>query len=137
MRSSKAPNLRNQLHQAPDSPTPVRRIVPRHAHALTPSSGRKLHQRAGFQPDEKEGLYAIEAMVQPIALRFKYHYDGKRDTNRLDKPEWYFTYVLNIAHEHHAFMTTVVQRLLSKSEYKHISAWVRLRLSFPVHSCLT
>jgi RAD50-interacting protein 1 len=41
------------------------------------------------------------------------------------QPEWYFTYILNIAHEHHFFMDTVVQRLLSKSEYKQISAWVR------------
>ncbi|KAF6766515.1 RINT-1 family protein, partial [Ephemerocybe angulata] len=85
--------------------------------------GRKLHKRADFKLDEKEGIYAVEALVQPVSLRFKYHYDGKRDTNRLDKPEWYFTYVLNIAHEHHHFLDTVVQRLLSKSEYKQMSAW--------------
>ncbi|RXW23851.1 hypothetical protein EST38_g1999 [Candolleomyces aberdarensis] len=84
--------------------------------------GRKLHKRANFQPNEKDGLYAIDALVQPISLRFKYHYDGNRQTNRLDKPEWYFTYILNIAHEHHHFMDTVVQHLLSRSEYKNISA---------------
>ncbi|KAJ2919243.1 hypothetical protein MD484_g1120, partial [Candolleomyces efflorescens] len=87
--------------------------------------GRKLHKRANFQPSEKDGLYAIDAMVLPISLRFKYHYDGNRQTNRLDKPEWYFTYILNIAHEHHHFMDTVVQHLLSRSEYKNISASVR------------
>ena len=31
------------------------------------------------------GLYPIQAMVQPIALRFKYHFQGSRNTNRIDK----------------------------------------------------
>jgi len=85
--------------------------------------GRKLHKRADFQPNEKDGLYAIEALALPVSLRFKYHYDSNRDTNRLDKPEWYLTYILNIAHDHRQFFDTVVQRLLSKSEFKSVSAW--------------
>jgi hypothetical protein len=36
---------------------------------------------------EKEGLYPIQALVYPISLRFKYHFDGSRQTNRLDKVE--------------------------------------------------
>jgi hypothetical protein len=34
---------------------------------------------------EKEGLYPIQVLVHPISLRFKYHFDGSRQTNRLDK----------------------------------------------------
>lgn len=32
-----------------------------------------------------EGLYPLEALIEPIALRFKYHFEGTRQTNRLDK----------------------------------------------------
>ena len=48
------------------------------------SSGQKLH------PDEveyakKDGLYPIQALVHPISQRFKYHFEGPRHTNKLDK----------------------------------------------------
>ncbi len=48
------------------------------------SSGQKLH------PDEdeyarKDGLYPIQALVQPISQRFKYHFEGPRHTNKPDK----------------------------------------------------
>jgi hypothetical protein len=39
----------------------------------------------GEAPTTTEGLYPLQALVQPIALRFKYHFDGARQTNRLDK----------------------------------------------------
>ena len=32
-----------------------------------------------------DGLYAIQALVVPVAQRFKYHFDGTRGTNRLEK----------------------------------------------------
>jgi len=35
--------------------------------------------------DEREGLYPFQALVQPIALRFKYHFEGSRQTNKLEK----------------------------------------------------
>ncbi|KAL0950725.1 hypothetical protein HGRIS_007501 [Hohenbuehelia grisea] len=72
---------------------------------------------------EKRGLYPLQALVQPVSLRFKYHFEGKRQTNRLDKPEWYFTHVANVAHEHRSFMDSVVQSLLNSTKYKTISAW--------------
>ena len=34
---------------------------------------------------EKAGLYPLQALVRPVALRFKYHFEGTRPTNRLDK----------------------------------------------------
>ena len=34
---------------------------------------------------EKAGLYPLQALVRPVALRFKYHFEGTRLTNRLDK----------------------------------------------------
>lgn len=34
---------------------------------------------------QEEGLYPLDSLREPIALRFKYHFDGNRQTNRLDK----------------------------------------------------
>jgi RAD50-interacting protein 1 len=36
-------------------------------------------------PTETDGLYPLQALLQPISLRFKYHFEGTRQTNRLDK----------------------------------------------------
>ncbi|KAF9065415.1 TIP-1 family-domain-containing protein [Rhodocollybia butyracea] len=71
---------------------------------------------------EKDGIYPLEVMVQPVALRFKYHFEGTRQTNRLDKPEWYFTHVLNVAHDHRPFMQYVVQHLLNSAGLGNIIA---------------
>jgi hypothetical protein len=34
---------------------------------------------------DKAGLYPLQALAQPVALRFKFHFEGTRKTNRLDK----------------------------------------------------
>lgn len=44
-----------------------------------------------FQP-----LLACQCLLAPLLLRFYYHFDSTRSTNRLDKPEWYLTHMLNI-----------------------------------------
>ncbi|KAF8506878.1 TIP-1 family-domain-containing protein, partial [Russula emetica] len=83
--------------------------------------GEKLH------PDDdefsgKDGLYPIQVLVQPLSQRFRYHFEGTRETNKLDKPEWYFTHILNVSHEHRLFFDTVVQRLLP-TKFSDINAW--------------
>ncbi|GBE78415.1 hypothetical protein SCP_0113030 [Sparassis crispa] len=85
--------------------------------------GEKLHASAKGKGVEREGLYAIQALVQPVSLRFKYHFEGTRQTNRLDKPEWYFAHILNVSHEHRPFMETTVQHLLNGTQYRGIIAW--------------
>lgn len=39
-------------------------------------------------------LTAAAILFQPILLRFRYHFDGERATNRLDKPEWFLRHML-------------------------------------------
>ena len=48
------------------------------------SMGEKIREPTGRKA-AKEGLYPLQALVQAIALRFKFHFDGTRQTNRLDK----------------------------------------------------
>ncbi|KAJ3971227.1 TIP-1 family-domain-containing protein [Lentinula raphanica] len=82
---------------------------------------------------EKDGIYPLEALVHPVALRFKYHFEGTRQTNRPDKPEWYFTHILNAAHDQRAFMEHVVQLLLDSAGYSNINAWREFtRLLLPI-----
>ncbi|CCM00322.1 uncharacterized protein FIBRA_02352 [Fibroporia radiculosa] len=87
--------------------------------------GKRIHATDNM---EKEGLYPIQALVQPVSLRFKYHFEGTRQTNRLDKPEWYFTHILNVAHEHRRFMESIIQTILSNTEFCEINAWQEFTL---------
>ncbi|KAI0047816.1 hypothetical protein FA95DRAFT_1540756 [Auriscalpium vulgare] len=83
--------------------------------------GESLH--SGNSAAEKEGLYAMQALIQPVAQRFKYHFEGTRQTNKLDKPEWYFTHILNVSHEHQPFLETFIQTLLASTKYRDVVAW--------------
>lgn len=56
------------------------------AAALPILSGESLHPQIQIISGKSTGgLYPIQALVQPIAARFKYHFEGTRETNRLDK----------------------------------------------------
>ncbi|KAG8748050.1 hypothetical protein FRC10_009802 [Ceratobasidium sp. 414] len=93
----------------------------------------QLLDESASEKNERDGLYALEALVHPIALRFKFHFDGTRPTNRLDKPEWYFTHVLNISHEHRGFMEYFIQPLIDETPFRNINAQNEFtRLLFPI-----
>lgn len=44
--------------------------------------------------DDYVPLLPVDVLMEPILLRFRYHFDGARPTNRLDKPEWFLTHIL-------------------------------------------
>jgi hypothetical protein len=52
---------------------------------LLSSSGEKLRPPNLKERSEKDGLYPLQALIQPISQRFKYHFEGTRQTNRTDK----------------------------------------------------
>ena len=45
-------------------------------------------------------LLPIEMMVKPLKKRFLFHFVSKRQTNRVDKPEWYLTQTLTWIQDH-------------------------------------
>lgn len=51
----------------------------------------------------------ISLLIKPIEVRFGYHFSGRRETNRIDKPEWMFTYALNILRDHQELLREIVQ----------------------------
>ena len=50
--------------------------------------GEKIRDSSKRRAGTREGLYPIQALVRGIALRFKFHFEGNRPTNRLDKVGW-------------------------------------------------
>lgn len=53
--------------------------------------------------------------------RFLYHFSGVRQTNRLDKPEWFFTQILNWARDNHIFVGTHIQPALNLAGHSDIN----------------
>ncbi|XP_036339917.1 RINT1-like protein isoform X4 [Rhagoletis pomonella] len=60
-------------------------------------------------------LYAIKTatfwhkILRDKFTRFQFHFTGVRQTNRLDKPEWFFTQILNWCKEIHLFVGRTFQ----------------------------
>ncbi|KAG0278694.1 hypothetical protein BGZ95_003374 [Linnemannia exigua] len=76
-------------------------------------------------------LLTTEQMVAPLVLRFRFHFEGKRPTNRLDKPEWYLTHILELIKDHSSFLQTFVQGIVQDTEFKEYDAkndFIRLLL---------
>ncbi|ORY33806.1 TIP-1 family-domain-containing protein [Naematelia encephala] len=98
--------------------------------------GEKLHGSSTRPPQwySGEGLYPLQAMVQPIALRFKYHFQGKRDTNRVDKPEWAFANILDQIYDHQAFIGDYLQPLTNQAGYDSVD--VKSELTMLLFPCL-
>ncbi|KAJ3280319.1 hypothetical protein HK104_000754 [Borealophlyctis nickersoniae] len=59
----------------------------------------------------------INVMLKMPILHFKYHFQGNKPTNRLDKPEWAFTRVLTVIRDHTAFLCGPVQTLMVEYGY--------------------
>jgi len=56
----------------------------------------------------------LEVMAKSLGLRFRYHFEGDRQTNRLDKPEWFFNHILTLIEDYTPFANTYIQPLLDK-----------------------
>lgn len=59
-------------------------------------------------------LLPLSVMVQPLALRFAFHFYGEKPTNRLDKPEYFFSHILDLMEQHSDFLNNFLQPILDK-----------------------
>ncbi|GAB7337750.1 hypothetical protein MBLNU457_g3025t1 [Dothideomycetes sp. NU457] len=59
-------------------------------------------------------LLPFEVLTQPLALRFQFHFSGDRMTNRVDKPEYFLTHVLDLIADYASFVSENLQPLLLK-----------------------
>jgi hypothetical protein len=60
-------------------------------------------------------LLPFEVLVKPLALRFRYHFEGDRPTNRIDKPEWFLAHLTGLVSTYAPFLNDIVQPVLSES----------------------
>ncbi|GAA5963767.1 hypothetical protein JCM3765_006844 [Sporobolomyces pararoseus] len=67
-------------------------------------------------------LLALVPLVHPLILRFKWQFSSNRSTNRLDKPEYALSHVLNLLTAHERFISEDVQYLLSTNGFDHLDA---------------
>lgn len=51
-------------------------------------------------------LWTTSVLLEPYLLRFKFHFDSSRLTNRLDKPEWYLNHILSLVKQLHPLFST-------------------------------
>ncbi|KAI8366626.1 TIP-1 family-domain-containing protein [Radiomyces spectabilis] len=73
-------------------------------------------------------LAPVSIMMEAISLRFRFHFEGSKPTNRLDKPEWYLTHVKNTIAAHIPFLMTVVQPIVDRA-----SDHLQIRISVKDH----
>lgn len=68
---------------------------------------------AGISMSEPVVLLPLQVLVQPLEMRFKYHYHGNRPTNRLDQPQLFFNYILEFVDTYNDFLTVHMQPILT------------------------
>lgn len=59
-------------------------------------------------------LLPLEVMVKPLELRFQYHFDGDRPTNRLDKPEYFLSHVVGLLNTYEELFAINLQPILAR-----------------------
>lgn len=57
-------------------------------------------------------LSPIAIMLEGLSLRFRFHFETAKPTNRIDKPEWYLQHVKNTISTHMPFIMTTIQPIM-------------------------
>lgn len=68
------------------------------------------------RPDAKNKLPAVlfpfEVLVQPLEMRFRYHFEGDKPTNRIDRPEYFLSHITTLLNDYSGFVLDFVQPVL-------------------------
>lgn len=73
-----------------------------------------LHMHSSSADGAAASILPLEIMVQPLAQRFRYHFYGDRPTNRLDKPEYFLSHILDLLDRHGQFMIDNLQPIIDR-----------------------
>ncbi|KAI9888990.1 MAG: hypothetical protein M1814_006048 [Vezdaea aestivalis] len=60
-------------------------------------------------------LLPLEVMAKSLEARFRYHFDGDRPTNRLDKPEYFLSHIFDLLATYDPIFSTHLQPILSNT----------------------
>lgn len=75
----------------------------------------QLHPQLAQFSGIRQPVLPIQLMIKPLRKRFKYHFYGKKQTNDIGKPEWYFTQILSWLRDHLDFLDQRIQPLLKEA----------------------
>lgn len=75
---------------------------------------RENNNDVSTRKEEALVLLPLEVMVKPLELRFKYHFEGDRPTNRLDKPEFFLAHVIGLLDSYNEFFAVYLQPVLGR-----------------------
>lgn len=67
------------------------------------------------QTGNSDVLLPFLIMVRPLNIQFRYHFMEKRKTDRIDKPEWFYTYILDIISSCANFFCIDVQNIINET----------------------
>ncbi|KAK9464866.1 TIP-1 family-domain-containing protein [Lipomyces arxii] len=59
-------------------------------------------------------LIPFEVMAEPLDIRFRFHFEGNKETNRIDRPEWMFTHFIATIEDCRGFVEFAVQEILDR-----------------------
>ncbi|KAF2747498.1 RINT-1 family protein-like protein [Sporormia fimetaria CBS 119925] len=59
-------------------------------------------------------LLPFAVLVRPLEMRFRYHFEGDKPTNRIDRPEYFLTHITSLLSDYSAFVQDFVQPILLK-----------------------
>ncbi|XP_068762247.1 RAD50-interacting protein 1-like [Montipora capricornis] len=71
---------------------------------------------------QRDILLPLDWLLKPLRKRFHFHFYGNKQTNNPEKPEWYFTQVLNWIKNHSDFLQHTIQPILQRTEFGLVDA---------------
>ncbi|XP_025836467.1 RINT1-like protein [Agrilus planipennis] len=83
-------------------------------------------EKSGILSDFMPLCLPLELMISPLRKRFLYHFYGPRKTNRVDKPEWYFTQILAWIRDHSEFVEKWIQPVADRMGMHYIDTKIEL-----------
>ncbi|KAF2846034.1 RINT-1 family protein-like protein [Plenodomus tracheiphilus IPT5] len=57
-------------------------------------------------------LFPMQVLVEPLGMRFRYHFDGDKATNRIDRPEYFLSHITTLLNDYSGFIGDHVQPVL-------------------------
>ncbi|CDK27575.1 unnamed protein product [Kuraishia capsulata CBS 1993] len=84
-------------------------------HALLVCQSIDIMYRNAVYP---QSLWAFDVLAQDFRNRFVYHFEGKGETNRLDKPEWCLNYFETYLEQHLKLTTFLLSNCLKDTPYE-------------------
>ncbi|RAR09545.1 rint-1 family protein [Stemphylium lycopersici] len=57
-------------------------------------------------------LFPLQVLVQPLEMRFRYHFEGDKPTNRIDRPEYFLSHITTLLNDYSPFVADHLQPVL-------------------------